>query len=310
MIDILLATYNGGKFLRNQIDSILNQSYKDWILLISDDGSTDDTLKIINEYIEKYRDKIKIVDSINKNKSSLYNFWHLLKFSKSDYIMFCDQDDIWLEDKIMNAFKTMIKSEINFGKIPLLVHTDLKVIDERGILISDSLYRIQAIDPNKFSDFKQLLSQNGITGCTMLFNRELKKILSPVSENVIMHDWWIGLHASYFGKIVFLNSTDILYRQHQNNVVGAKNVRSFKYISSKLKKIKNIKSNILSTYYQSKEFIKYVNYNNCKATQNYNYLIEYSKFTECNKIFRIIKTIRFGFWKQKLFRKIAQIFLC
>ena len=100
MVDILMATYNGGKYIAEQIDSILNQNYNDWKLYIRDDGSKDNTVNIVKEYIEKYPDKIILIEDGRRNLGPKLNFGELLKISKSEYCMFCDHDDVWMEDKV------------------------------------------------------------------------------------------------------------------------------------------------------------------------------------------------------------------
>ena len=139
MVDILMATYNGELYLEEQIKSIIKQSYKNWILYIRDDGSKDNTLKIINRYTYKYPDKIKLIADDRGNLGSNMNFKELMQYSKNEYCMFCDQDDVWLEDKIKLSLDKIKKLENKYGKnTPILVHTDLKVVNEKLDEISES----------------------------------------------------------------------------------------------------------------------------------------------------------------------------
>lgn len=221
MIDILMATYNGEKFLNEQIDSIINQSFNDWRLYIRDDGSKDNTLNILNSYAEKYKDKIIIVKDNKGNLGSKLCFNELMKHSTSEYIMFSDQDDVWLEKKVEIMINKIKEAELVNGKIiPCVVHSDLSVVNSKLETINPSLWNYEKIDPRKNS-FNRLLMKNTITGCTMIMNRTLKELVKDVPLMANMHDHWIALVASAFGKIEFIPEATILYRQHENNVVGA-----------------------------------------------------------------------------------------
>ena len=310
MVDILLATYNGAEYLCEQIDSILSQSFTDWRLIVSDDGSTDDTLRILNDYINKYPTKIRLVNEGEKVKSAKINFWSLLKYSDSEYIMFCDQDDVWLKHKIANTLETMKNAESKFGNIPMLVHTDLKVINQEGQLINNSLYHMQLVDPHGFNNFKQLLTQNAVTGCTIMINNFLKDLLIPIDGNVIMHDWWIALHAAYYGQIIYLEEADILYRQHQSNSVGAKSVDSMRYLVKKIINYDELHSNISATYKQAESFFKGISNRELVNESSCSLVKKYSVLNEKPKLIRVFYIVRYGFWKQKLRRKIGQFLFC
>lgn len=243
MIDILMATYNGEKFLNEQIDSIINQSFKDWKLYIRDDGSNDNTKVILNSYAEKYKDKIIIINDDKGNLRSKLCFNELLKYSNSEYIMFSDQDDVWIENKIEVMLKKIKEAEVVDGKIiPCVVHSDLKVVNSKLETINPSLWNYEKINPKKNS-FNRLLMKNTITGCTIIMNKSLKNLVGDIPINANMHDHWIALVASAFGKIEILPEPTILYRQHDNNVVGALKQKSnidkmsgefFKSIPSKI----------------------------------------------------------------------------
>lgn len=215
---ILLSTYNGEKYLKAQLDSLFLQSYQDFKLLVRDDGSTDRTLEILKSY------DIKLLSS-HKNLGVKKSFETLLKYacenSDAKYFMFCDQDDVWNNDKIELTLQKMYEMEELSEKSPLLVHTDLEVVDENLHTINSSFIKLQNLDENK-NKLNNLLLQNTITGCTVMINRDLAKMCLPIFSNAIVHDWWIGLVASYFGKIGYLSKSTIKYRQHTQNSIGAK----------------------------------------------------------------------------------------
>jgi glycosyltransferase involved in cell wall biosynthesis len=224
MIDILLATYNGEKFLNEQIDSILSQSCKDWQLLIRDDGSTDATVQIINSYIKQYPDKIKLIEDNLGNLGVGHNFEKLLEHSKSEYIMFCDQDDVWLPEKIKLTLDKMKEAEISHPDIPILIFTDLKVVDENFKIIAESLWSYHKIDPTEGGLFKNMLYRNIVTGCTVMINKKAKEIVLPIPEYVQMHDWWVAMNTAKYGRIFHIPAATVLYRQHSGNVVGTKKI--------------------------------------------------------------------------------------
>lgn len=245
-IEILMATYNGEKYIKEQIESLLNQTYINWSLLIRDDGSSDGTVKIIEDYEKKYSEKIKI---LKDNKGSLRakdNFLELLRNSKEDYIMFCDQDDVWLPNKIEITLKKML--EIEDG--PTLIHTDLKVVDKSLNTIADSFWKFQNLNPNR-KTHNYLIVQNNITGCTMMINRKLVNLSKGDFPNGAMHDWIIGIIASISGKIEQVSEQTILYRQHSFNQIGATKI-SVAYIKLK---IKNLKEDSIRQINQVKDII-------------------------------------------------------
>ena len=254
-VDILLATYNGAAYLEEQINSILSQSYEKWRLIVRDDGSTDNTGEIINEYIKKYPHKISLLESSLNNCGINRNFTLLMESSTADYIMFSDQDDVWLPEKIEVTCKKMVELEKKTGQdVPLLVHSDLKVVDENVKDLSGSFWSYQKLDPEKAFELNRLLVQNVITGCTVMINKKLKELLLPVPEDAIMYDWWAGLVACAFGKIGYIKDRTILYRQHGRNDTGAKNWGK-DYILRQIFNLKEIKKTLLKTQVQAKIFL-------------------------------------------------------
>ena len=239
-IDVLLATYNGEKYLREQLDSILSQSYQDFHLMVRDDGSNDNTLLIINSYVKKYPNKITLVED-NEHLGVLKCFSELVDLSKAPYVMFADQDDVWLNDKVLMTLHKMQEIEIFFGKDkPLLVHGDLKVVYENLKEISPSFWAYTRLKPRGESRLNRLIVQNEITGCTIMMNRSLSDLANPIPTECTMYDWWIALVASAFGHIGIIQEPYILYRQHSKNTLGAKKFRSLKQIWARLENHSNM----------------------------------------------------------------------
>ncbi len=219
-IDILLATYNSADFLAQTIDSVLQQDWTDWRLLICDGGSTDATVGTIEKYIRRHPEKITSIPS-ESPLSARENFSALLDASSADYVMFCDHDDIWLPGKISKTWAVMKQAEQKYGpQTPLLIFTDSKVVDADCNILSDSSLKYQNLDPKRIS-LNHLLLQNVPSGCTMMMNRTLIDLCRPIPPQAAMHDHWVTLTAAAFGKIIFLDEPTMLYRQHGRNYYGA-----------------------------------------------------------------------------------------
>lgn len=228
MINILLATYNGEKYIRTQLDSILDQSYTDFRILIRDDGSTDGTASIVKEYAEKH-DNIEVLTNSESCGGAAANFFTLMNNASSDYVMFCDQDDFWLPNKVAVSMEAMEEAEKKYGHdVPILVYTDYKPVDE--VLNSIEMDKSSNMVYKHYDQVNRLLIQNYITGCTMMINKKLNSIAAvEYSKEILMHDWWVALCASAMGHIVYRDEITMLYRQHQSQSVGAINVKSFQY---------------------------------------------------------------------------------
>lgn len=242
-IAVLLSTYNGEKFLAEQLDSILNQSYDNFLIVIRDDGSSDGTIDMLRKYRDAHSDKFHLVESDNINRGASGGFSFLVEYTLAKkielglgmaYMMFCDQDDIWFASKIENQVSAMLKAEQEvIGKekidskvssadiLPVLIHSDLQVVSEQNVAIASSFVKYQGLEIQR-NRFQNLVVSNLVTGCTAFINESLAEKAVPVPANAIMHDWWIALVAAAFGKLIFLDEPLVRYRQHGNNTIGAK----------------------------------------------------------------------------------------
>lgn len=213
-IDILLATYNGEKYIATQIYSLLSQTHKNWQLYVADDGSTDNTIAIIKSIMSN-DNRLHIVDFDEPVKNAAKNFWRLLPYSKSDLTIFCDQDDVWLDCKLMellNVAKTCFDNTL-----PCLVYCDTYIYDEKlKRITADTLY------PITFNSFEDLIFHNGgYQGSSILFNKALRDKASTYDpKDMYIHDEVITLIAHCFGKVFHLDKSLMLYRIHENNVIG------------------------------------------------------------------------------------------
>lgn len=250
-VAILMATYNGEKYLKEQIDSIINQTYKKWVLYISDDGSKDNTNKIIDEYTKKYKDKIiRISDQKHLGaKGNFANLFHNVDGYK--YYLFCDQDDVWKKEKVEVMVKFANKKD---NKIPFIVYSDTTVVDENLNVINESLIKTNKSFLTKETGLRHLLIEDYFPGHATLFNNTLKEKVGTISDKAEMHDWWITLVAGITGEIYFIDKSLVLYRQHGSNVVGA-HMFNQNNTKSYLNKLKNFKKT-LSTWHTYQKLIK------------------------------------------------------
>lgn len=304
MITVLLAVYNGEKYLKEQIESILNQSVKDIKIVIRDDGSSDGSSEIISSYCSKYPDKISCIKGAATGAANK-NFAKLLKNCDSDYIMLCDQDDVWLPKKIEKTLDAMRKAESD-GKKAILVHTDLKVVNQELVEISPSFFKFQKLIQNNVT-LPKLLVQNYVTGCTIMINRALKEKCGEISDKCIMHDWWLALVAVLFGEIVCIEEATMLYRQHSDNQVGAKASYGMAYIKRKLSTLNKVKENYNATYVQAAAILE--RYGDSLYSDQRKALETYCEIPKMCKLKKIRTINKFGFKKCTLIRVIGQYFL-
>ena len=244
-LQILLATYNSSRFLREQLDSILAQDCHGFEVLIRDGGSTDDTLEIIAGYQQKYPDTIRFLGS--GPATALENFSFLLTSSTAPLVMFSDHDDIWKPDKVRITMEKYRELEAECGNgTPIMVFTDSEVVDDELNPISRSMLRYQNINTRELT-LNRLIVQNVPSGNTMLVNRALLDLALPVPSAAVMHDHWLTLVAATMGKFGFLDIPTVSYRQHADNVYGA-----FRYtLPAFLRKLKLGREKIRTRFQQN-----------------------------------------------------------
>ncbi len=222
-IDILLATYNGEAFLEEQLDSIAAQTHGDWQLIARDDGSSDRTVAILDAFRARHSDKVVVLRDGDGNLGLVQNFSRLMEVSDAPYAAFCDQDDVWMPEKLELSLAKMRELEREHGaETPLLVFTDLTVVDEALKVIHPSFWDAAGLKPAWSRILNRILTQNVATGCTILSNPPLLRLATPLPRDAVVHDWWLTLAASAFGAIAFVQVPSVLYRQHSRNVMGGR----------------------------------------------------------------------------------------
>ena len=217
---------------------------QDFEILIHDGGSSDQTVPMICQHAEQYPGKIRFIGSDRVDACS--NFAKLLEYADGELFMFCDHDDVWKKEKIARTLEAYQKAEQKYEKnTPLLVFTDLEVVDADLNQRFSSMMKSQKLNTSSFT-IERLAVQNAVTGNTMLFNKALRDLALPIPSQAIMHDYWIALTAALLGKIIYLDEPLILYRQHNDNVIG-----SFKYdMINMLKKLYRSNHELRNTFYK------------------------------------------------------------
>lgn len=225
-IQVLLASYNGSPFISKQLDSIIAQEQVKVSVTIRDDDSKDSTISIIDSYCKQHRGAnirlIRNTGSVNGHRS---NFSALCKEAEKgdhDYFCFSDQDDVWHQNKLSILKSRMQKLEQQYGSdMPILIHSDLCVVDEKLMPIAPSFIKYQGLPNPSEHNFPEFLYQNVVTGCSCFFNRALLEVASPLPESAAVHDWWFALCAQYFGVVDYVDKPLLDYRQHSSNSIGA-----------------------------------------------------------------------------------------
>jgi glycosyltransferase involved in cell wall biosynthesis len=302
---ILMGTYNGEKFIEEQIQSIIDQTYTQWCLYIQDDDSTDRTTKIIEQFAEMYPERIIILHKESPPHGAKVNYFTLCEYmlhTEYPYIMFCDQDDVWKKDKIEVTIEKMKQEERDNKSALVLVHTDLEVVDEKLNSIKQSYMKYRALDPQCVAT-NRLLMQNNVTGCTIMINRPLlqKAFKDCNSERIAMHDWWVALIASLFGKIVYIDEATIQYRQHSNNAIGAikesimKRLKNHAHVKKVLRMSIDHAIELLALYHEE------LSEPQCRSIE------ALVSIQEKSKIARIYTVIRFGLLRQGIIQVIGEL---
>ncbi|MBQ1392038.1 MAG: glycosyltransferase family 2 protein [Lachnospiraceae bacterium] len=299
-VSIVLATYNGAAYLEEQLDSILKNTYKDWTVEICDDGSTDGTLEIVASYQKQYPGKFQLYKN-EVNRGVTVNFLEGAKRAKGEYIMFCDQDDVWMENKIETTLAGMQAKEKEFGKdTPIVVFTDAQLVDATLQSMDATFFSYNGLHTQK-TDLAHLLMENKVIGCTTMFNRALQQKLVCFPLHARYHDWWIALIGAAFGKVCYLDEITILYRQHGNNVEGAKGF--WEYVWDRMKDLKAQKKALIANERQAREF--YEIYKKELLDKEQEIVQNFANIRNINWFRRVQKLFYYGFWKSGKIRNIG-----
>ncbi len=305
---ILMATYQGERYLEEQLKSIVVQDYPNFELIVRDDASSDGTFFLLSLYKKRYPDKITVLRN-KKNLGGTKNFLMLLRDAvkqnnreqNSVYFMFSDQDDYWYPNKISRTLTRMKRLEARYGKeLPGLVFTDARVVDGNGKLLAPSFFALQRFHMKR-RVFPHLLMENMVIGCTSMLNMPLAEILTKVPKHARYHDWWMALLAASTGHTSYLPESTIDYRQHTDNVVGAQNFGT--YVKKRVKEIKKQKYTLLRNFEQAMEFYQF--YSTEIPDRAVEQIEEFLMLQEQNFFLRRINAVRGGYLKSGLIRNIG-----
>ncbi|WP_298263710.1 glycosyltransferase [Acidocella sp.] len=217
-IDIAMSVYNADKWLPEMLDSIVRQTARSWRLIVWNDGSTDKTAEILQEWQERHPDRMFLIQNKeNKNLGIAQGFSEALTCCDAPYVMLADGDDIWLPDKIELSYEFIRSQESRLPpQTPILIHTDLEMVSADKVSIAPSTWQVYRMRPTD-NKIRRIMYGNNVSGATMLMNRAVVDIALPIPETLKEQDWWLALAASAFGVIVPLPKVTMLYRRHGNN---------------------------------------------------------------------------------------------
>jgi len=301
-VTIIMTTYNGEKYVMEQVESILSSSYQDFELLIYDDGSKDATWSILEQQEKLYKGKIHVFQN-ERNLGVTHNFLQAICHSTAEYIMLCDQDDVWKPNKISHTLKKMQQMEEKYKKnLPIAVFTDATVVNQDLKVLHDSFFKASHLDPFQ-TDLSHLLMENKLIGCTVMINAALKTIIKEhkLPQLARFHDGWIALIAAAFGRIGYLEEATLLYRQHGQNVVG--NVRFLAYLKNRITSIRRQKEALLAQQSQAGEFCAL--YKNILTKDNIHRISIFANLHKVNFITRKYQVIHFRYLKTGLIRNVG-----
>lgn len=302
-IHIVLTTYNGEKYIREQLDSLLENDFKDIYIEVCDDGSSDGTVQIVKEYMERYN-----CIGFHQNEKNLgytMNFMEGIRRSQSPYIMLCDQDDIWHRDKIRKTYERMKQFEKeNMGHIPLMVFTDAMNFDSEDGKELGSFHKNSHLDVEKL-DTAHLFMENKCIGCTVMVNEAVRNYLEVLPKEIRVHDWWLALICSHFGKISYMKETTLHYRQHSGNMIGGSSF--FDYVKNRISNLHRQREAIRAAFAQGRAF--YDIFGEALPEEKREIAFQFARMSRMGMWGRKKAMLRYGFCKSGFIRNVALFLL-
>lgn len=305
LVHIVLASYNGEKYLSQQLDSIVAQDYENWIVEVCDDGSSDSTLAIVREYME--RDRRITLHQNEHNLGYVKNFMEGIRRSSADYIMLCDQDDIWFPDKISKTWEKAQeaqKQQTGGAEAPVLVYSDAINFDSESGEDRGRFHEMGRLNTKKV-DTARLFMENKCIGCTIMVTGAIRSYLRELPEEIRVHDWWLALICSHFGKICYLDEPLLRYRQHAGNMIGGSSYSS--YFKERISKIREQRQALRDTVIQGKRF--YEMYEERMEQKQKETAKHFAMLYDRNFLARKADLVRYGFWKSGIVRNIGLFLL-
>ncbi|GAA3957814.1 glycosyltransferase family 2 protein [Allohahella marinimesophila] len=305
-IDILLPTYNGERYLECLLESLLAQSFRDWRLIIRDDCSTDCTPAILESFAVTHPEKVFLVRDAEGRLGVKKSLNVMAQHATANYVALCDQDDVWLPARLEHSLQELRLEEDVAGEgVPVLVHSDLQVVDQNLLEISASFWSFQRIEPAAMKALNVALTQNFVTGCTTLFNWPLLKKAFPCPQDAVVHDWWLALVAIAHGRVKTISAPLVQYRQHSENQIGAKEF-SVGHWFSKAKDFQKMKADLFRTFTQADALAATLN----PATEAFQLVASYASLRTGSAMKRKLAFSSGRYRKHGFARRVATIFVC
>lgn len=305
LVIVLLATFDGSRYLRHQLDSIAAQSHQNWRLVVADDGSRDDSLAIVQSFSQQHPGRVRILGG-SPVGSARDNFFRLLRLAgPAPYFAFCDQDDEWTREKLERLVERCKQIEVQHPAQPCLVFSDLRVVDAQLGLLNPSFMNQVRARPYDVT-YRNLLTENAIPGCAMLFNAALADVFRVCEFNstkAIMHDWWMALLASSLGHVSYVATPLVNYRQHATNTLGSVNRSGVAFALSKL--LSGDRSPTVATYAQASAFL--AAYGDLLSSEVRKSIRAFASLHYRNKFARIQLLLKHKILKQTLARRAYQL---
>lgn len=303
-VEVLLATFQGHRFLPELLGSLEAQSEGGWRALVSDDGSSDGTVEILRGFEARSPERYVVHENAGA-RGAKENFAGLLRRSDADYLFFADQDDVWYPDKIAVLLGELKRLEAELGsQTPILVHCDLRLIDADGREIHPSMSRAQKLEPSVRRELRHLLVQNNVTGCAMAINGALRDLALPIPDEAIMHDWWLAIVAAAFGTIRFVPEPLVGYRQHTGNAIGAKQY-SVGLLIEQMGSAQRIRRSMAATFEQAAAFLAL--YEEALSDQQRDVVSAFATLPTSGFLEGRRRVIDYGFWKAGLARNLGML---
>jgi glycosyltransferase involved in cell wall biosynthesis len=228
--DVILAVWNGQDYLPAMLDSLLSQTTSEFNVLVRDDGSTDGSREILENYKQKFDGRLSVIAG-EPTRSATANFAILMRETKADYVLFADQDDVWRPEKVGLTLRSLKEAEAKYGRsTPIYFATDIEVANKDLELINPSYWKWKRLKASRMSKLSQSLICVSIQGMASGINRALLDLANPVSAKAISHDWWTQLIAAAMGKVICDPTTTALYRVHGRNASIPKPVGVLPYL--------------------------------------------------------------------------------
>lgn len=305
-IQVLMACYNGEKFLPQQLASLKAQDDPCFTVLMQDDGSTDITPALLQD-VARQDSRFLLAADNGKRHGAIGNFLSLLGQCEADYAALCDQDDLWAANRLSRCRAAMEAAEAQYGAdTPLLVHSDSRVVDGNGNTLHESFFLHQGWDKNALT-LPRLLVQNNVTGCTLLMNAALRRLVVEHGDpkTMHMHDWFIALTAAAFGHVIFVDEPLVSYRQHGVNVMGASQQNLGQRGVKALSQWEKGKKRIALTYTHTKAFRDA--YGDALPQEAQRIIDGYLATEKMGKLRRVLTVQRKGYTMQSKVTRMGQI---